>query len=136
MTDSAMTAVMGDWYVTDPDPIDADVQEVAIGDFKADGVTIAPGLGIIDGAAFEPLVTWDQRWGRLYNLAAAHSDTIVFGISEITSLVLNGPNATVAGERSVIALDGRMGTYLTGSNGALTALNVLMDLYAPDDTVQ
>lgn len=135
MTDGAMTAVMGDWYVTDPDPTDDDVQEVAIEDFRADGVTIAAGLGIIDGAAFEPLVTWDQRWGRLYNLAAARSDTIVFGISENTSLVLTRQSASVAGERSVIALDGRAGTYLTGDNGALTALNVLMDLYAPGDAV-
>jgi cyanophycinase-like exopeptidase len=135
MTDSAMTAVMGDWYVTDPDPGD-EYQDEGIEDFKVDGVTIAAGLGIVDGAAFEPLVTYDQRWGRLYNLTAAHPDTIVFGISEITSLVLTNRTATVAGERSVIALDGRAGSYLTGGNGALTALNVLMNLYAPGDTVQ
>ncbi len=109
MTDGAMTAVMGDWYVTDPDPTDDDYQDVGIEDFQADGVTIAPGLGIIDGAAFEPLVTWDQRWGRLYNLAAADPATIVFGISENTSLVMDRHGANVVGERSVIALDGRGG---------------------------
>ena len=136
MTDGAMTAVMGDWYVTDPDPTDDDYQDVGIEDFQADGVTISPGLGIIDGAAFEPLVTWDQRWGRLYNLAAANPETIVFGISENTSLALDRHGASVVGERSVIALDGRGGAYLTGDNGALTALNVLMNLYAPGDAVQ
>ena len=136
LTDSAMTAVMGDWYVTDPDPTTDDYQDVGIEDFKVDSVTIVPGLGIVDGAAFEPLLTWDQRWGRLYNLAAIDPETIVFGISEMTSLVLEGNDATVAGERSVIALDGRAGTYLEGDNGALTALNVLLDLYAPGDVVQ
>jgi cyanophycinase len=136
MTDGAMTAVMGDWYVTDPDPTEDNYQEVGIEDFKVGGVTIAPGLGIIDGVAFEPTVTYDQRWGRLYNLTAAHPDTLVLGISEITSLVLTNQTITVAGERSVIALDGRAGTYMTGDNGALTALNVLMNLYAPGDTVQ
>ena len=135
MTDSAMTAVMGDWYVTDPDPTEDDYQDAGIEDFQVGGVTIAAGLGIITGAAFEPLVTWDQRWGRLYNLAMAHPDTIVFGISEITSLVLESDTPTVAGERSVIALDGRAGIYMEGDNGALTALNILMDLYAPGDAV-
>lgn len=135
MTDGAMTAVMGDWYVTDPDPTEDNYQDVGIEDFRVDGVTVASGLGIIDGAAFEPLVTWDQRWGRLYNLVFTHPDTIVFGISENTSLVLTRQGPTVAGERSVIALDGRAGTYLAGDNGALTALNVLMDLYAPGDAV-
>jgi len=136
MTDGAMTAVMGDWYVTDPDPTDDDYQDVGIEDFKVDGVTIAPGLGVIEGAAFEPLVTWDQRWGRLYNLAAADPETLVFGISENTALVLSRDGASVLGERSVINLDGRQGTYLTSDNGALTALNVVMNLYAPGDLVE
>jgi len=35
----------------------------------------------------------------------------------------------------LIALDGRAGTYLDGDNGAFTALNVLMELYAPGDAV-
>lgn len=135
MTDGAMTAVMGDWYVTDPDPTDDNYQDVGIEDFKADGVTIAPGLGLIRGTAFEPLLTWDQRWGRLYNLTAADPDTIAFGISENTALVLDRSGASVVGERSVVALDGRAATYLTAENGALTALNVLMSLYAPGDEV-
>jgi cyanophycinase len=135
VTDRAMTAVMGDWYVTDPDPTDVDYQDVGIEDFQIGGVTVAPGLGIIDGATFEPRVTWDQRWGRLYNLLMTHPDTIVFGISENTTLVLQRQGATVAGERSVIALDGRAGTFLQGDNGAFTALNIQMDLYAPGDAV-
>ncbi len=135
LTDGAMTATMGDWYVSDPDPTADDYQDVSIADFQADGVTIAAGLGIVEGASFEPLLTYDQRWGRLYSLAVEHSDTIVFGISEVTTLVLEGDSPVVAGERSVIALDGRTGTYLAGDNGAFTAFNVLMDAYAPGDTV-
>jgi cyanophycinase len=135
MADGALTAAMGDWYVTDPDPTADNYQEAGIADFQTGNVTIAQGLGILPGAAFEPLVTYDQRWGRLYSLTMAHPETIAFGISELTALVLGPDGATVAGERSVVALDGRAATYLAGDNGAFSAFNVVSDVFAPGDAV-
>jgi hypothetical protein len=42
------------------------------------------------------------------------------------------PIATVS---LVVSLDGRTATFLNGSNGALSALNVRMGLFAPGDAV-
>lgn len=135
MTDRAMTAAMGDWYVANPDPTATNVEDLAIADFRAGGANVQPGLGIVHGFAFEPRLTLDQRWGRLYGLAAAHHNTIAVGVSEMTALVLDGGGATVVGQRSVVALDGRGATFGTGTNGALAALDVLLDTFAPGDRV-
>ncbi len=135
LTDRAMTAVMGDVYATNPNPTGS-VQTRGIQAFMDGNVTVAPGLGIVEGAAFQGRVTYDQHWGRLYSLAKASPDTMVYGISEMTAIVIEGKHASVVGERSVIALDGSQGTYSTGTNGAFSALNVVMDLYAPGDAIE
>ena len=136
MTDRAMTAVMGDWYVANPDPTDGNYQSVGINAFKTGDADVRPGLGIVAGTAFEPRLTRDQRWGRLYGLAMAQPGAIAFGISERTALVVGSGGASVAGTRSVVGLDGRGATFLQGTNGAFTALNVYLDLFAPGEAVQ
>lgn len=135
MTDRAMTAAMGDWYVANPDPTATNVEDLAIADFRAGDANVQPGLGLVPGFAFEPRLTLDQRWGRLYGLAAAHRDTVAVGVSELTALVLDGDGATVVGQRSVVALDGRGATFATGTNGALAAFDVLLDTFAPGEAV-
>ena len=91
-------------------------------------------MGIVEGVALQPWLTYDQHWGRLYGLAyhaAENDETLVpIGISERTALVIEGDSASVAGERSVVVVDGRAGTFAEGDNGAITALNVYVDLYA------
>lgn len=134
MTDGAMTAAMGSWYLANPDP-GKDIEDQAIAAFRADNATVKPGLGIVPGASFEPRLTQDYRWGSLYGLTMARPDTIAFGISGDTGLVLGNSGASVAGSLSVAALDGRSATFGVGANGAIAAFNVLLDTFAPGDVV-
>lgn len=136
LTDRSMTAGMGDWYVANANPTGDDYQELSSSSFKVGELVIARGLGLVDGAAFHPQLTDWQHWGRIYALTMAHPETIVFGISEMTAIVMErGVDAQQAGERSVIALDGRAATYVTGDNGAFSAFNVMLDAFAPGDTL-
>jgi cyanophycinase len=135
MTDHAMTAAMGPWYAANPDPSTRDRGDLAIAAFRPDYLTVRPGLGIIPGAAFEPRLTEDYRWGRLYGLTMARPDTIAFGIAGDTALVLGKSNASVTGKLSVAALDGRSATFGAGTNGAMAAFNLLLDVFASGDQV-
>ncbi|MDR2986177.1 MAG: hypothetical protein LBV34_15180 [Nocardiopsaceae bacterium] len=135
MTDHAMTAAMGSWYLANPETASKTRGDQAIAAFRADFATVKPGLGIVPGAAFEPRLTRDYRWGLLYGLTMARPDTITFGIATDTGLVLSGDGATVAGSLSVAALDGRSATFGVGTNGAMAAFNVLLDTFAPGDPV-
>jgi cyanophycinase-like exopeptidase len=135
MTDGAMTAAMGSWYLANPEPGKKDLADQAIAAFRADYATVQPGLGIVPGAAFEPRLTEDYRWGALYGLTMARPDTIAFGISGDTGLVLRSGGAEVAGSLSVAALDGRSASFGVGTNGAMAAFNVLLDTFAPGDLV-
>lgn len=133
VTDSAATAIMGDWYVPNADPTEDDYQDVGIEDFQTGAVRAFPGLGIVKGFAFEPMLTWDQKWGRIYALTMLHPDTIAVGLSEITAIKLQGNTARLMGERSAVVLDGRGATYANGENGAFSAFNVVLDTYSPGD---
>lgn len=135
LTDQAMTAVMGQTYVTNADPDDDNVQDVAIESFLAGNIQIAPGLGLVPGS-FQGQLTYWQHWGRLYSLAKSSPNTMVYGISEMTAIAINRSGASVVGERSVITLDGSQGTYSVGTNGAFSALNVVLDAYAPGDAIR
>jgi cyanophycinase len=134
MTDHAMTAAMGDAYSALPDP-GKTLESQGIDDFQAGGVPVEAGLGIVPGAAFEPRLTADYRWGRLYGLSTADPQTIVFGMCDSTAIVLQGSSPTTSGELSVVSVDGRSATFDTGTNGALAAFNVLVNTYAPGDAL-
>ena len=136
MTDGAMTAAMGTGYVANADPTLADVQAEGEADFRTGHVRVEPGLAIVPRADFEPRLTIDYRWGRLYGLSHADPSRIVFGLSQRAALVLDpGADPIVVGDRPVVSLDGRTATFLNGTNGALSALNVLMNVFAPGDRV-
>lgn len=51
------------------------------------------------------------------------------------SLVVRNGLARAVGAQPVVVLDGRNATFFDGSNGALGALNVLLDVYEPGDTL-
>lgn len=132
MTDGAATAIMGEQYVTDPDPTTADE---AIEMFLAGEVSVADGLGIVEGYTLEPTLTYDYRWGRLYGAAHADPSVVSLGISELTALEVTRTGAVVTGERSAVTVDGSDADWLVGSNGALGAVNVWMDVAGPGDRV-
>jgi cyanophycinase len=135
MTDHAMTAAMGEGYSAVSDPGPKTLESQAIDDFVAGDVPVEPGLGIVPGASFEPRLTADYRWGRLYGLSMSDPQTIVFGICDGTAIVLQGSSPTVSGNLSVASADGRAATFDTGTNGALAAFNVLVNTYAPGDVL-
>lgn len=135
LTDGAATALMGDYYVTDADP-GSDYENDAIAEFQVGKVHLARGLGEVPGFTVQPTLTYDYHWGRLYNAAMQHPGMVSLGLSELTALELRHGAGTVVGERSVIAVDGRESTFFTGDNGAIGAVNVLLDAYAPGDRVE
>jgi cyanophycinase-like exopeptidase len=135
MTDHAMTAAAGDWYDAIPEPTSANVQDIAIAAFHADNASVQPGLGLLHGVAFEPRLTADQRWGRLYGLSMAYPSTIVFGIGENSAIICSSNGAQDVGAGPVMAIDGRGATYYTGDNGAIGAFDVVAATYAPGDAI-
>jgi cyanophycinase len=135
MTDHAMTAAMGDRYTALPDPNKKTLQDQGIDDFFPADTPVEQGLGILAGASFEPRLTADYRWGRLYELSNAEHSTIAFGICDGTAIVLQGSSPTVDGDLSVVSVDGRAGTFGVGTSGALAAFDVLLNTYAPGDAV-
>jgi cyanophycinase-like exopeptidase len=133
MTDRAMTAAMGRWYSVVPEPIASTLEDQAVAEFRAGFVTVRPGLGLLP-VALEPRLTVDYRWGRLYGLLRSHPDTLAFGLCSDTAIELDGSSASVIGGLSVVSADGRTARFATGSNGALAAFNVLLNVYAPGDS--
>jgi cyanophycinase-like exopeptidase len=136
MTDGAMTAAAGTHYVANPDPTSADIEAQAMASFRTHYNRIEHGLRLIDNADFEPALTGDYRWGRLYALARTDPQSIVFGVCGSTAIVLDDGHATVAGTESVVSVDARTARFLNGDNGALTALNVVMDFFASGETLE
>lgn len=133
LTDGAATAILGEQYVTDVDPT---TEDEAIEMFRADAVTTAPGLGLVSGYTLEPTLTYDYRWGRLFGAAQDSPDVASLGISELTALEVTRTGATVVGERSVVAVDGSQAEWSTGSNGALGATTVWLDVFSTGDVVR
>ncbi|SOC53749.1 hypothetical protein [Ornithinimicrobium cerasi] len=135
MTDDAATALLGSTYVADPTPGEADrsFADDAIAMFRADEVDTREGLGLVDGYQLEPWLTYDYRWGRLYGAAYDRPDVVSLGISEQTALRVDRDGATLTGLRSAIVVDGRSADWMVGSNGALGAANVWMDVLGEGD---
>lgn len=132
MLERAMAAAAGPHYHAVGE---GDSADDAIAAFTVAGTRVQRGLGLVQGAAVEPRLQVDRRWGRLYGLGLQHRHTPALGISELTALVLEGQRAAVLGRQPVVAVDSRGATHFAGSNGAFGALNVLVDVYQPGESV-
>lgn len=130
MFERALAAAAGEHFDAIAEPEDEDD---AIAAFQARNAVVRNGLGLVAGAAFEPRLQADRRWGRLYGVGARRNDTPVIGLSESTALVLDNRRATVVGRNPVVTLDPRGATFFEGDNGALGALNVLLDVFQPGE---
>ncbi|MGC4059782.1 MAG: hypothetical protein QM749_02530 [Aquabacterium sp.] len=128
----AMAAAVGDHFDAVPG---GDSQDDAIAAFRADNAVLKPGLGLLHGAAFEPRLQVDSRWGRLYGSAAHRKQGAVYGISESSAIVLSDGQAKVLGPNPVVVLDARRALFTKGDNGALAAFNVLLDVYESGETL-
>ncbi len=133
MFERAATALAGD-YVDAVDDASDPSEAFLIG-----AANVMPGLGLVEGAgpvAFEPRLQYDYRYGRLYGLpyavdAASRRRVAVFGISEQTALLVGPDGVSVIGQNPVIAVDPSRAKFYAGENGAVGALNVLVDVYEP-----
>jgi cyanophycinase len=130
MLEHAMAAVAGDVYYAVGEDASADD---AIAAFKVDAAVVKFGLGLVHGAAFEPRLQTDKRWGRLYGLGAKSRHTEIYGISESSAIMIRGGHARVLGQNPVVMLDARSASFFPGENGALGAFNVLLDVYEPNE---
>ena len=96
------------------------------------------GLGWID-VAIEPGIVSNRHWGRLYDLLAAQAaaDRLAFGVDAGTAIEFRSDLAAprVVGERAVVALDGRLGSFGIGQNGALSARWVILDTFVGGEAV-
>lgn len=128
MLDRAMTAAAGEHFDAVTEDATADD---AIAAFTSRHAVVKPGLGLVRGAAFEPRLQIDKRWGRLYGIGARKPQTGVYGISESSAIVLAGRQAMVIGQNPVVSLDARRAAFVNGDNGALGAFNVLLDVHEP-----
>lgn len=134
LLDNAATAVAGDWVTAEAAP--ADYEVYASDSFIADYVTTAPGLGLIPGATFEPRVLYDYFYGRLVNHVYQHPQSVAFGIERGTALEITPYTTTVLGESALFVLDGRYARVReAGANDVIAATWLLIDTFAPGDTV-
>lgn len=134
LLDHAAAAAAGTWMTADPVPQDYEVY--ASDSFLADYVTTAPGLGLIPGVAIEPHVLYDYFYGRLVNHVYQHPDTVAFGIEIGTAIEISNLTTKVVGDSAVLVIDGRYSRVLeAGSNDAIAATWLLLDTFAPGDTI-
>ena len=134
LADDAAASAVGTSMTTDAraGTSTGSIEAAAVREFRPDSTTIAAGLGWAD-VAVEPGIVSNRHWGRLYELLsdAAPTDRVAIGIDAGTALELRPEWAAprVVGESAVVALDGRLGTFGVGSNGALAARWVMLDTF-------
>jgi cyanophycinase len=137
MADNAAAAALGTLMtITPPPPSDtAGLEDASIQSFRPDSVTIQNGLGFVPKAAFEPRLLPDRQWGQLYNLLSSNQQTLAIGIDIGTALELTQLGASVVGSRTVVMLDGRVASFVSGNNGTLGARYVIFDSFVQGDTL-
>ena len=130
LADGAMTAVLGSRWSAKPnapeDDLDA-LEAEGVAAFRADDAAWLPGLGLVP-ATLVPHLTDDYRWGRLYAGVTTAPGELAVGIASGSAVVLRPSRAVVSG-RSVVVADGREGRFWTGSNGAMGASGVVLDVF-------
>ncbi len=137
LADGAMTAVLGArWSAkanapeTDLDAIEAE----GVAAFRADDAQWLPGLRLVP-ATLVPHLADDYRWGRLYAGVTAAPSELAVGITAGSAVVLRPSGAAVSG-RSVVVADGRQGAFWTGSNGAMGASGVVLDVFGDGEPLR
>jgi cyanophycinase len=117
---------------TDENPYatEEDVQ----GALVVSNTTIAEGLGLV-GAAIEPQVISDARFGRMFALAYANPSLVAVGLPDDAGLVFSSEGVTVVGANSVVTLDLSAATLAEGENGGFVWANGLLDTFANGETV-
>ncbi|NNM46502.1 Type 1 glutamine amidotransferase-like domain-containing protein [Knoellia koreensis] len=135
LADDHMAAAVGARWSPKADPTSSTVEDQGIAAFRADDAQWQPGLGLVS-ASIVPSLTSEYRWGRLYAATMADPTQLAFGVADGTAVALSpGAGARVAGGISVVVADGRQATYSTASNGAIGAVNVVLDVFAAGEAL-
>jgi cyanophycinase-like exopeptidase len=135
LADRHMAAALGGWWSPKADPTGRNYEDEAIAYFRADDAQWQRGLGLVD-LSLVPTLTYDYRWGRLYDLGRVAPSQLAVGPGEDTALVLRAGRTEVVGTGSVVVLDARAATYRVAPSGALGAHNVVLDVFAPGEQVR
>lgn len=139
LADDAAASAVGTTFTADPRPgiYTSQIERAAIAEFRPDSTTIAAGLAWIDAAA-EPGIVSNRHWGRLYSVVAAQAaaDRVAFGIDAGTAVEFGTVRPLVVGESVAVVLDGRYGTFGSGTNGALAARWVFLDTFVAGQAVE
>jgi cyanophycinase-like exopeptidase len=135
LADDHMAAAVGARWSPKADPTSSTVEDQGIAAFRADDAQWQPGLGLVS-ASVVPSLTSEYRWGRLYAATMADPTQLAFGVAEGTAIALSPTSgATVAGGASVVVADGRQATFSTAENGAIGAVNVVLDVFAAGEAL-
>jgi len=136
LADGAMTAVLGSRWSAKANAPENDLDAIeaeGVAAFRADDAAWLSGLALVP-ATLVPHLTDDYRWGRLYAGVTASAQQLAVGIAAGSAVVLAPAGATVTGA-SVVVADGRQGTYWTGTNGALGASGVVLDVFGDGEAL-
>jgi len=135
LADDHFAAALGRWWSPKADPTSATLEDEGIAAYRTGDGQWQPGLGLV-ATTVVPHLTSDYRWGRLYGLGQADPSQVALGVADGTAVALSPVGgASVAGAASVVALDGRQARFSTAANGAIGAVNVLLDVFAPGEAL-
>lgn len=136
LADRHAAAVLGDWWSSKADPTDDNYEDEAIANFRSGDGQWRRGLGLVEGNVV-PTLTYDYRWGKLFDAGQKDPRTIAIGVGEDTAVRLAKHRApTVVGDGSAVVLDPTQARWWTGPNGAIGAANVLLNTFGDGDQVQ
>lgn len=127
LADDAAAAALGTKLSTDGPA--ADIELDASLDFVRGNVAVADGLGWVSNLSVTPRLLPQHRWGQAYQVLAAAPQSLSLGIDVATAVEVRNGAATVIGDNAVIALDGRVATFGTGTNGGLAARWTVLDTF-------
>lgn len=130
LADDHFASAVGLRWSPKADPTPGTLEDEGIAAFRADDGQWQDGLGLV-AANIVPRLTTDYRWGRLYGLGLDDAAHLAFGVADGTAIALSPTaGASVLGATSVVALDGRQARFGTAANGATSAVNAVMDVFA------
>jgi cyanophycinase-like exopeptidase len=128
LADDAAASVLGGRYVADPPP-GADIDTESSEDFLIDGATVRRGFGWYQNLNVDTRLLPDRQWGQVFHLSWLDPSTLAAGIDVGTAVRIRGGVARALGDSAAVVLDGRRATMATGSNGAMAAQWVLVDIF-------
>jgi len=136
LADRHAAAILGQWWSPKADPTGSNYEDEAIENFRTGDGQWRRGLGLVN-STIVPSLTYDYRWGKLFDAGQRDHNTPALGLGEDTAVRLAPRRpAAVVGVGSAVVLDPTQARWWTGPNGAIGAANVLLNTFGAGDRVQ